>query len=152
MDSQAVDDVVTNLLSNAWNYKRGNRARIAVRTACRARWAEIVVEDDGIGIPRAERRKVFDMFYRADQFLSQPVAGTGLGLSLVRSAVSGHRGRIRIETGEGGVGTRFRLRFPLDRRAPPPPAASPPAHGNVETRAAKDEPVRVRAANPGETR
>jgi len=117
MDGTAMDDAVTNLLSNAWKYKREDRARIVVQTARRGRYAEIIVGDDGIGIPRRERRKVFEMFYRAEQYLTQPVAGTGLGLALVRSVVAGHRGRVRVESGEGGRGTMFRLRIPLDRRA-----------------------------------
>ncbi|MDF1700703.1 MAG: HAMP domain-containing sensor histidine kinase [Planctomycetota bacterium] len=125
MDVQAVDDVVTNLLSNAWKYKRGDKATIAVRTARRGRFAEIVVEDDGIGIPRAERRKVFDMFYRSEQYLTQPVAGTGLGLALVRSVVAGHKGRIELDAAQGGVGSVFTVRLPLDRAAAAALAASP---------------------------
>jgi two-component system sensor histidine kinase SenX3 len=114
MDRQGMDDVVTNLLSNAWKYKRGDRVRITVRTARRGRYAELVVSDDGVGIPREERRRVFEMFYRADQLLTDQVAGTGLGLALVRSAVREHKGTVRIEAGVGGRGAAFRLRFPLD--------------------------------------
>ena len=115
MDPSSMDDVVTNLLSNAWKYKRGDSAKILVRTARRGRHAILEVRDDGIGIPKAERRRVFEMFYRADQYLTQPVAGTGLGLSLVRSVVSGHKGQVRVDAGPGGVGSTFRLRFPLAR-------------------------------------
>lgn len=117
MDVQALDDVVTNLLSNAWKYKRDDRARIAVRTARRGRFAEIIVQDDGVGIPRAERRKVFDMFYRSEQYLTHPVAGTGLGLALVRSVVAGHKGRIDVDGAPSGVGSVFTVRLPLDRAA-----------------------------------
>jgi len=114
MDEQAMDDAVTNLMSNAWKYKRGDKVRITVRTARRGRHAELVVSDDGVGIPREDRRRVFEMFYRANQFLTHPVAGTGLGLALVRNVVRGHKGTIRVEAGEGGRGAAFRLRFPLD--------------------------------------
>ncbi len=117
MDVQALDDVVTNLLSNAWKYKRGDEAHIVVRTAKRGRHAELVVQDDGIGIPRAERRKVFEMFYRSEQYLTTPVAGTGLGLALVRSVVAGHKGRIDVDAAPGGVGSIFTLRLPLDASA-----------------------------------
>ena len=103
LDESSMDDVVTNLLSNAWKYRRGEEARISIRTARRGRYAQVVVSDDGIGIPRSERRKIFEMFYRAEQYLTQPVAGTGLGLALVRSIVAGHKGRVRVESGEGGV-------------------------------------------------
>jgi len=116
MDGSSMDDVVTNLLSNAWKYKRGDSAKISVRTARRGRYAELVVSDDGVGIPKSERRKVFEMFYRAEQYLTHPVAGTGLGLALVRSVVAGHKGKVRVEAGPGGVGTTIRLRFPMARR------------------------------------
>jgi two-component system phosphate regulon sensor histidine kinase PhoR len=140
MDTQALDDVVTNLLSNAWKYKRENRARIAIRTARRGRFAEIVVQDDGIGIPRVERRKVFEMFYRSEQLLTLPVAGTGLGLALVRSVVTGHKGRIRLDAAPGGPGSVFTVQLPLDRKAEEELAQRPettsgasdaPPHGKV---------------------
>lgn len=129
MDVQALDDVVTNLLSNAWKYKRGDEAHIVVRTAKRGRHAELVVQDDGIGIPRAERRKVFEMFYRSEQYLTTPVAGTGLGLALVRSVVAGHKGRIDVDAAPGGVGSIFTLRLPLDASAAAStdPASNPEA-------------------------
>jgi two-component system phosphate regulon sensor histidine kinase PhoR len=136
MDPTAVDDAVTNLLSNGWKYRRGERARIAVRTARRGRRVEVTVDDDGIGIPRRERRRVLQMFYRAEAYLTQPVAGTGLGLALVRTIVRAHRGRVRIETGEGGVGTRVRLSFPRDRRpaaAEPTPPRAPSSPRKIET-------------------
>ncbi|MDA1196277.1 MAG: HAMP domain-containing sensor histidine kinase, partial [Planctomycetota bacterium] len=138
MDLQALDDVVTNLLSNAWKYKREDHARIVVRTLHRGRTAEIVVQDDGVGIPRSERRKVFEMFYRSDQYLTQPVAGTGLGLALVRSVVTAHRGRVRADGAPGGVGTVFTVSLPTDRnaaaalaRAPASDAADADSHGKV---------------------
>jgi signal transduction histidine kinase len=143
MDVQAMDDAVTNLLSNAWKYKRGDRVRITVRTARRGRHAELLVRDDGVGIPREERRRVFEMFYRANQYLTHPVAGTGLGLALVRNVVRGHQGTVRVEAGEGGKGAAFRLRFPLDlmglaaeeqaaQAALAPAGRSPSGHGPSE--------------------
>ena len=103
------------------------------------RRVEVVVEDDGIGIPRHERRKVFEMFYRAEDYLSRAVPGTGLGLALVRTVVRAHRGRVRIESSALG-GTTFRLRFPVARgaalpaprraaAAPPLPAKAPAGGG-----------------------
>jgi two-component system phosphate regulon sensor histidine kinase PhoR len=125
LDADAIDDAVTNLLANAWKYRRGDRARVRVATRAARRRVELTVSDDGIGIPRRDRRRVFDMFVRAENYLSRTVPGTGLGLSLVRTIVRTHRGRVRIEESAEG-GTRFRIRLPAARgRAPSAPSAEP---------------------------
>jgi signal transduction histidine kinase len=132
LDPAAIDDAVTNLLSNAWKYRQGDAASIRVATRAARRAVELTVEDDGIGIPRGERRRIFEMFYRAEDYLSRAVPGTGLGLALVRTIVRAHRGKVRVE-GAPGKGTTFRLRFPAVRGAGAPPvpppalAAAPPA-------------------------
>jgi|GEM_PF-1613521 len=133
LDVGAIDDAVTNLLVNAWKYRNGDRAHVRVKTRRAGRRVELIVQDDGIGIPRSERRRVFEMFYRAENYLSRNVPGTGLGLALVRTIVRVHRGRVRIE-GAPGAGTTFRLTFPLAPRwsrpaAPSSPPASPPSRG-----------------------
>jgi signal transduction histidine kinase len=114
MDRAAMDDLVTNLITNAWKYRQGAEAHIRVQTERRGRRAEVIVNDDGVGIARRDRRKVFEMFYRADALLTQ-VPGTGLGLALVRTIVRSHHGSIRVETGDGDRGTCFRIRFPLPK-------------------------------------
>ncbi len=127
LDEGAIDDAVANLLGNAWKYRKGDRARVRVSTRAVRRGVELVVADDGIGIPRSERRRIFEMFYRAESFLTRSVPGTGLGLALVRTIVRVHRGRIRVE-GAPGVGTTFRIRLPGARGARTPRgAAAPPA-------------------------
>jgi len=145
LDPAAMDDVITNLVSNAWKYKDGDTARISVSTARRGRFAEVVVIDNGIGIPVTERKRVFEMFYRANQYLTQPVAGTGLGLALVRTIVRAHKGKIRIGHGENGKGTAFRMRFPLSKKAaqsvglPPDSGENHQAASGPEGTAAKSE-------------
>jgi signal transduction histidine kinase len=145
LDADAVDDAVTNLLSNAWKYRRGDAAHVRVTTRrVGRRKVELVVADDGIGISRRERGRVFEMFYRADSFLTRDVPGTGLGLALVRTIVRAHRGRIRVE-GAPGVGTTFRLRFPTAKGRPhvPPPPPAGPREGSSRTAG----PVAARGAN-----
>jgi len=133
LDGDAVDDAVTNLLSNAWKYRKGDAAHVRVATRRAGRRIELAVADDGIGIARRERGRVFDMFYRADSFLTREVPGTGLGLALVRTIVRAHRGRIRVE-GAPGVGTTFRMRFPAAKgRAPPPPPSDVAREGSSRT-------------------
>jgi signal transduction histidine kinase len=140
MDAGAVDDAVTNLLSNAWKYRNGDRARVQVASRKAGRGVEISVRDDGIGIPRRERRRVFEMFYRAENYLSRSVPGTGLGLALVRTIVRVHRGKVRVEATPGG-GTTFRLRFPRARRPVPPPPKPPAPSGALPEAPAPAAPV-----------
>ena len=116
LDAGAIDDAVTNLLSNAWKYRRGDAAHVRVTTRRAGRRVEVVVADDGIGIARHERRRVFEMFYRAENYLSRNVPGTGLGLALVRTIVRVHHGRIRLDAAPGG-GSVFVLSFPVARGA-----------------------------------
>jgi signal transduction histidine kinase len=130
LDRSAIDDALTNLLANAWKYRKGDEAtiRVVTRRAGRRR-VDLLVADDGIGIPRRERKRIFEMFYRADSFLSRNVPGTGLGLALVRTIVRIHRGKIRVD-GAPGAGTTFRLRFPTAKgkgTSTPGPARPPTA-------------------------
>ena len=62
----------------------------------------VTVEDEGPGIPRHERERVFEPFYRADTSRSPDQAGVGLGLSVTRSIVWEHGGEISLETRAGG--------------------------------------------------
>ena len=73
---------VTNLLANAVAYSAGE-SRIAVAARARSGFAEIAVTDSGIGIPRSDRQRVFERFYRVDQSRASSTGGTGLGLAIV---------------------------------------------------------------------
>ena len=76
---------------------------------------EMAVEDDGPGIPKDLRERVFDKFFRAtrDGYVTtrQP-SGTGMGLAIAKGIVEAHEGRIWIESGEGGRGTRVMFTLP----------------------------------------
>ena len=69
--------------------------------------------DTGIGIPREAQAKIFDRFFRVDPSRSREMGGTGLGLTIVRSAVLLHRGTIRVES-EEGAGSTFTVSIPLN--------------------------------------
>ncbi|MGE0193512.1 MAG: ATP-binding protein [Planctomycetota bacterium] len=114
-DAEAIEDVVANLLGNAWKYRRGEEAHIRLALAVDGRNVRMTLVDDGVGIPRAERRRVFETFYRAEQYLTQAVSGSGLGLALVRTIVRGHGGRVRARGGPDGVGTTLEVTLPLVR-------------------------------------
>lgn len=93
----------------------GNACRYAETVDIVARHARgyliVVVDDDGPGIPEAERDNVFRPFYRLDQARNQDEGGTGLGLAIARDIVRGHGGEIRLETSPKG-GLRAIVRVP----------------------------------------
>lgn len=91
-----------NLLRNAQKYCDG-KIRLSAR---RANGLEIVVEDNGPGIPEAERGRVFEPFYRLDRSRDRATGGFGLGLSIAHKAVTLHGGTIRVEESNLG-GARF---------------------------------------------
>ncbi|MEI6464653.1 MAG: sensor histidine kinase, partial [Verrucomicrobiota bacterium] len=76
---------------------------------------EIVVIDEGRGMPEAEQAKLFQPFFRASN--TGTVAGTGLGLTIVQRVVDRHGGRVDFRSREG-AGTTVRLAFPAAPAAP----------------------------------
>ncbi|MDE0334121.1 MAG: ATP-binding protein [Defluviicoccus sp.] len=99
---------LTNVISNAVRHAE----HVSVRARRTRDTIEIVVDDDGPGIPETAREDVFKPFYRVDDSRNPGTGGTGLGLTIARDVIRGHGGDIRIETApEGGV--RARLRVPV---------------------------------------
>ena len=108
-DQEAVEGAVANILGNAVKYSSEHKA---IRLAVEQRDAEVVVEvaDRGIGLPAGEEERIFAQFHRGANAAS--TAGTGLGLSLVKSVVEAHGGRVEAANRPEG-GSVFRLYFPL---------------------------------------
>ena len=73
---------------------------------------EIVVADSGIGIPDADRPRVFERFYRVDKARSRELGGTGLGLAIVKHIVEAHSGLVWVE-GNVPRGSRFVVHLPV---------------------------------------
>ncbi|AMV19439.1 sensor histidine kinase [Planctomyces sp. SH-PL14] len=109
-DRERLDQLVTNLLSNAIRY---NREDGLVSVSLRTSPDEVVlaVKDTGEGIPAESIPKLFDRFYRVDPARSRQDGGSGLGLSIVKGVVDAHAGAIRIES-EVGRGTTVELTLP----------------------------------------
>ncbi|AKU23345.1 ATP-binding protein [Massilia sp. NR 4-1] len=101
---------VCNLMRNAQKYAA---TRVALSAARRLDGVRIVVEDDGPGIPQAEREKIFDPFYRLDRSRDRSTGGFGLGLSIARKAIELHGGAIAVDSSPMG-GARFTIRLPTD--------------------------------------
>jgi signal transduction histidine kinase len=108
----ALHRILTNLLENAARFSmRGGEIRC--RVADGGHEVHIEVEDDGIGIPRAELKKVFDRFYQIGREISGRRGGTGLGLSIVWGLARELKGQVRAFSQEGRPGTRFVVTLPL---------------------------------------
>lgn len=116
---------VGNLVDNAIKYSDpGSEVRMSTATSADdpQSGVDIVIADEGIGIPADETERVFERFYRVDKARARATGGTGLGLSIVRHVVMNHGGEVMLHTREG-VGTTFTLRFPM----PASPVAAEPA-------------------------
>jgi signal transduction histidine kinase len=116
-DEDRLVQVLTNLLDNAIKYTPEGGAisitgGIAALPADSPAQAELSIADTGIGIPEADRPRVFERFYRVDKARSREMGGTGLGLSIVKHIVEGHAGRIWVE-GVQPTGSRFIVRLPI---------------------------------------
>jgi two-component system sensor histidine kinase SenX3 len=109
---------LTNLLANAVAYSPPGTT-IAVGARARSGFAEIAVTDSGIGIPRSDRSRVFERFYRVDQSRASATGGTGLGLAIVKHVASNHGGSVAVWS-EEGLGSTFTMRIPLGTDADQP--------------------------------
>ncbi|GAA2864063.1 sensor histidine kinase [Microbacterium arabinogalactanolyticum] len=109
-DAQVLVEAVGNLLANAIQYSpHGSRVGIGIRVD--GDLVEIAVTDQGIGISEADRERIFERFYRADDARSRRTGGTGLGLSIVKHATQRHGGEVRVWS-RAGKGSTFTMRLP----------------------------------------
>jgi two-component system sensor histidine kinase SenX3 len=142
---------LTNLLANAVAYSPDGTT-IAIGARARSGFAEIAVTDSGIGIPRSDRGRVFERFYRVDQSRASATGGTGLGLAIVKHVASNHGGSVSVWS-EEGLGSTFTLRIPLAAGAEAPDAApgteQPPVPPLADLRATPREDGPTGAAMRG---
>jgi two-component system sensor histidine kinase TctE len=107
-DALLLREALGNLIHNAIEYTPPG-GRVTVRTGLRNRHAYVEVEDNGPGIPPAERARVLERFYRVT---GTSGTGSGLGLSIVSEIAAAHGAEIEIGAGEGGHGCKIGLTFP----------------------------------------
>jgi two-component system sensor histidine kinase VicK len=105
-----VRQVLANLVDNAIKYSPdGGRVRVAVEPHDGR--VRVLVQDQGLGIPPPEQRRVFDKFYRLDPEMTRGVGGTGLGLYICRELIRRMNGRIWVDSREG-EGSTFGFELP----------------------------------------
>src|SRR5688572_9581453 len=109
-DADALVTALINLLDNAVKYTPPEK-RILLRVHRDARGVVFAVQDNGIGIPAREHRRIFRRFYRVDQRLTRETSGVGLGLSIVDLIARAHGGAVTVQS-ESGAGSTFTLRVP----------------------------------------
>jgi signal transduction histidine kinase len=105
IERQDLDEILGNLVENAAKYGGGS---VFVTVRADMGFAEILVEDDGVGIPEADRQRIFDRGVRLDS--GKP--GTGLGLAIVRDVAEIYEGTVTLEESEDLGGLLVRLRLP----------------------------------------
>ena len=123
VDPDALRQIVINLLDNAVKYGRMQQ-RVILGLEARQGMAILSVDDEGPGIPQAERNRVFEQFHRLERDRKSAVAGTGIGLSVVKDLVIRHGGRCSVITGDRG-GAKFIVELPLAAGEGEPQAHSP---------------------------
>jgi two-component system sensor histidine kinase SenX3 len=111
-DERQLVSAVGNLVENAVKYSQSGDV-VQVRTRVDDNAVEVMVADQGIGIPARDLDRIFERFYRVDKARSRETGGTGLGLSIVRHVATNHGGEVLVSSQEG-EGSTFVLRLPAD--------------------------------------
>ena len=122
-DRRQLISALGNLVENAVKYsERGGHVQIRVRVE--GRFAELMVADQGIGIPAADHDRIFERFYRVDKGRGRDTGGTGLGLAIVRHIATNHGGEVLVSSAEG-EGSTFVIRLPLAKAKAPDRSVGP---------------------------
>ncbi len=115
-DAVRLTQVFANILTNAAKYTNA-RGHIRLRVQTEGAMVVVSVRDNGIGIAPAHLRSVFDMFTQVDRSNRRIQGGLGIGLTLVRSIVTMHGGRVEALSGGPGMGSEFRVHLPTLAKA-----------------------------------
>ena len=115
IDTDKLDKIIYNLLSNAAKYTSKGEVSLQVWTSRNYDYIYIKVRDTGSGIPKEKMKNLFQRFYDGE-YRQHKTTGTGLGLALTRDLVRLHKGTISCES-EEGEGTTFSLKIPITKEA-----------------------------------
>lgn len=109
-DKDKISQVLVNLLSNAQKYTpQGGKVQISVKGT--EEYTEIIVKDNGPGIPEEDLPFIFERFYRADKSRNRLTGGSGIGLAIAKAIMNAHKGNIEVVS-IVGQGSEFILKLP----------------------------------------
>ena len=111
-DRKIIDVVVSNLISNAIKYTKEN-GKISINMLVKDKICEIAVSDTGIGIPKSQRKKIFNLFYRTPEAVESGITGSGVGLVLASDLAEKINGKVKL-TGSSKKGSTFKFSFPYE--------------------------------------
>lgn len=114
MDKDKMDSILKNILSNALKYTPDGGRVTVVATETAEQWS-VEVRDTGIGVPADEQKKLFKMHFRGSNAVNSKIAGSGIGLLLVRKLVRLHKGRLNFSSAEG-KGSVVKIAFPRNKK------------------------------------
>jgi len=110
-DESQINQVFTNLISNALKYLDPDRqGKITISGQKAKQWSNYSVQDNGIGIPEDQQKKIFNLFHQGDP----ESGGIGLGLNIIKQIIDRHKGDITVESLKG-QGTKFTISLPNDK-------------------------------------
>ncbi len=116
VDIMRLKIIIENLLENSIQYVKGQNDKIELTVNNTKDSLNIVVKDNGIGIPENEQEKVFEEFYRASNARKKLSSGSGIGLHMTYNYVKAHKGKINFISKES-IGTSFNVSIPLKTSA-----------------------------------
>lgn len=151
-DKDKVGKIINNLLSNAFKFTpEGGMVSVALNLSGDRRKAVIAVTDSGIGIPDEHKQHIFERFYQVPQKDSS-LAGSGIGLHLVKDFTSLHNGTIEVSDNPAGQGSVFTVNLPVDLGAQETDNAScegASVRTNEEIQTTEKEPTTARTPDNG---
>lgn len=110
VDIGRITQVFNNIISNAMKYSPED-TEIKIFVSEDEKWYYVHIKDNGIGIPKESLERIFERFYRVDKARSRAMGGNGLGLSIAKEIMEGHKGKIEAKSSSGN-GTEMILKFP----------------------------------------